>query len=68
MIYEKCGHEISKGAQGNLGPDMPLYQVDVKTLLKSGRLVVYQDRTEFVSSSVQKTIFYYTNLVSVKKI
>lgn len=78
MIYAKCGHEIPEGAafcpycgekvaQGNLGPETPLYQADVKTLLKSGRLVVYRDRTEFVSSSVQKTIFYYTNLVSVKK-
>lgn len=78
MVCVKCGREIpekaafcphcgEKAAQDGLGPEIPLYQADVKTLLKSGRLVVYQDRTEFVTSSVQKSIFHYTGLVSVKK-
>lgn len=78
MICVKCGHTIpagaafcpccgEKAAQGDSGPETPLYQADVKTLLKSGRLVVYRDRTEFVTSSVQKAIFNYTSLVSVKK-
>ncbi len=78
MTCVKCGHGIpekavfcpfcgEKTAQGGSGPETPLYQADVKTLLKSGRLVVYRDRTEFVSSSVQKAIFNYTGLVSVKK-
>ena len=78
MICEKCGHAIPEGAgfcpscgektaQGSSDPETPIYQADVKTLLKSGRLIVYRDRTEFVTSSVQKAIFNYTNLVSVKK-
>lgn len=78
MICAKCGHAIperaafcpycgEKAAQGDSDPDTPLYQADVKTLLKSGRLIVYRDRTEFVTSSVQKAIFNYTGLVSVKK-
>ncbi len=78
MICEKCGHEIpekaafcpfcgEKAVRDDAGPETPLYQADVKTLLKSGRLAVYRDRTEFVTSSVQKSIFTYTGLVSVKK-
>lgn len=76
MVCVKCGCELPAGAvfcprcgekAGGPGPETPLYQADVKTLLKSGRLLVYQDRTEFVSSSVQKSIFHYAGLVSVKK-
>ncbi|MBP3520513.1 MAG: zinc ribbon domain-containing protein, partial [Oscillospiraceae bacterium] len=63
MICEKCGHAIPEGAdfcplcgektvQGGSDPETPIYQADVKTLLKSGRLIVYRDRTEFVTSSV----------------
>ncbi|MDE7219524.1 MAG: hypothetical protein K2O45_07895 [Oscillospiraceae bacterium] len=78
MLCAKCGREIMKEAafcpycgektvRGEPGTDDPVYQADVKGLLKSGKLVVYRDRTEFVSSSVQKTIFHYAGLVSVKK-
>ena len=59
-----CGEKVVRGAPGASGP---LYQADVKKVLKSGKLVVYQDRTEFVTSSVQKAIFNYAGLVSVKK-
>ncbi len=78
MICVKCGNEIPEGAafcpncgekvgRSGSGSEAPLYQANVKTLLKSGRLIVYRDRTEFVTSSVQKAIFNYTGLVSVKK-
>ncbi len=78
MICVKCGNEIPEGAafcpncgervgRSGSGSEAPLYQANVKTLLKSGRLIVYRDRTEFVTSSVQKAIFDYTGLVSVKK-
>lgn len=50
MICIKCGNAIPEGAafcsccgektdQSDAGPETPLYQADVKTLLKSGRLV-----------------------------
>lgn len=78
MVCMKCGHEIVEGAvfcpfcgekivQGEQGGDAPVYQVDVKKVWKSGKLVVYRDRTEFVTSSVQKAIFSYMGLVAVKK-
>lgn len=78
MLCVKCGHEIVSGAafcsfcgekvaRGEPGMDGPLYQAEVKKMLKSGQLIVYRDRTEFVSSSVQRAIFNYTGLVSVKK-
>lgn len=78
MVCTKCGHEIMEGAafcpfcggkvlQGEQGGDEPVYQANIKKVLKSGKLVVYRDRTEFVTSSVQKAIFSYTGLVSVKK-
>lgn len=44
-----------------------LYSAEVSGLLKSGRLEVYADRAEFISSSVQKTVFYYSTLMGVKK-
>lgn len=47
--------------------DKPVYQTDVKRVLKSGKLIVYRDRTEFVTSSVQKATFNYANLAAVKK-
>ena len=79
MQCVKCGHEIVDGAafcpfcgekvaQSTPGPEEPLYQAEVKRPLKpTGRLMVYRDRTEFVTSSVQKAIFNYAGLVSVKK-
>ena len=78
MLCVSCGQEIMQGVafcpycgekvvQGGPGADRPVYQADVKRVLKSGKLVVYRDRTEFVSSSVQKSIFGYVNLVAVKK-
>lgn len=44
-----------------------LYSAEVSGLLKSGRLEVYADRAEFIASSVQKTVFYYSTLMGVKK-
>lgn len=81
MLCIKCGHEIKDEAafcpycgakvilreQREPGMNEPLYQTDVKRTLKSGRLIVYRDRTEFVTSSIQKNIFSYTGLVAVKK-
>lgn len=50
------------------GAERPLYQADVKRPLKpTGKLMVYEDRTEFVTSSVQKAVFRYDGLVSVRK-
>lgn len=62
MFCPYCGEKIVRG-----GSEGPIYQTDVKGLLKSGKLLVYRDRTEFVTSSVQKAIYNYTGLVSVKK-
>lgn len=78
MVCEKCGHEVVEGATfcpycgerlaGQLpGDDTPLYLAEVKGLLKSGKLVIYRNRAEFITSSVQKTVFNYSALVSVKK-
>lgn len=78
MLCVKCGHEIMGEAafcpfcgEKVLGEeqweDKPVYQADVKKVWKSGRLIVYRDRTEFVTSSVQKAIFSYTGLVAVRK-
>lgn len=58
-----CGTKIA----AEPAADAPLYQADVKGLLKSGRLTVYRDRTEFATSSVQKAIYDYAALVAVKK-
>ena len=76
MLCVKCGHEIGEravlcpycGEKAVTGKaEEPVYQAEVKGLLKSGKLVVYRDRTEFVTSSVQKAIFNYTGLVAVRK-
>lgn len=78
MVCVKCGHEVMEGAafcpycgekiSGELpGEDAPLYLAEVKGLLKSGKLAIYRDRAEFITSSVQKTVFNYSALVSVKK-
>lgn len=74
----KCGEKLPEGvafcpycgtrvADAGRGEDKPLYQTEVKGLLKSGRLAVYRDRVEFSSSSAQKTTFTYDTLVAVKK-
>lgn len=56
-----CGQRTAQAEQ-------PVYEAEVKRPLKpAGRLIVYPDRTEFVTSSVQKTVFHYTGLVAVKK-
>lgn len=47
--------------------EKPIYTAEVKGLLKSGTLAVYSDRTEFITSSIQKTIFNYSAIISVKK-
>lgn len=78
MNCVKCGHEIMEGAvfcpycgekvaAGTPGESRPIYQVSVKGKLKSGQLSVYSDRTEFATSSVQKTIYNYSALVAVRK-
>ena len=78
MNCAKCGHALVEGAafcpycgekvsDGTPGENLPIYQADVKGKLKSGKLVVYRDRTEFVTSSVQKTIFNYSALAAVRK-
>lgn len=59
-----CGTRISENAPGNT---MPIYQAEVKGLLKSGKLIVYSDRTEFVMSNVQKKTFQYASLAAIKK-
>ncbi len=76
MECAKCGKRIpdkaafcpfcgEKTTQDSL--DKPIYESNIKTLLKSGKLIVYRDRTEFVTSSVQKATYSYANVVSVKK-
>ena len=78
MNCVNCGHEIMEGAAfcpycgekvagGRPGGSGPLYQASVKGKLKSGTLSVYSDRTEFATSSVQKTIYNYSALVAVRK-
>lgn len=66
-----CGEKVERGeaapAAGTAGNEAPLYQADVKGLLKSGRLTVYSDRTEFVVSAVQKIVIPYDRLVTLKK-
>lgn len=78
MECVKCGQEIMEGvmfcpycgekvAGEKAKEDKPIYQVDVKGMRKTGKLSVYHDRTEFATSSVQKTIYNYSGLVAVKK-
>lgn len=78
MQCTKCGQELperagfcpycgEKAAGGNQEADKPIYLADVKGWLKSGKLAVYCDRVEFSTSSVQKIVFHYDSLVSVKK-
>lgn len=59
-----CGDKIAGAAPGE---DMPIYTVEVKGLMKSGQLAVYRDRTELITSSVQKAVYDYSALVAVKK-
>lgn len=59
-----CGARASGGDQASAGP---IYQAEVKGMFKSGKLAVYRDRVEFSTSSVQKSVFNYDSLVSVKK-
>lgn len=77
MQCTKCGHTLPESAAfcpncgeragGGGQADGPLYQTEVKGLLKSGRLAVYRDRVEFSTSSAQRTVFNYASLVAVKK-
>ena len=69
MKCVKCGQEIMDGAafcpycgeraaQDGPGAGQPIYQADVKRPLKpAGKLIVYPDRTEFITGSVQKATF-----------
>lgn len=59
-----CGTSVQDAAPEN---NTPIYRAEVKGLLRSGELIVYRDRVEFVMSQVQKMIFRYDSLVSVKK-
>ncbi|NBJ91062.1 P-loop NTPase fold protein [Parablautia muri] len=78
MKCTKCGYEIMEGIafcpycggkveEGKSKENKPIYQTDVKGMRKNGKLVVYRDRTEFVTSSVQKTVYNYSALAAVKK-
>ncbi|MCM1190149.1 MAG: P-loop NTPase fold protein [bacterium] len=78
MECKNCGHGIADGvafcpycgakvAENKPEEDKPIYVADVKGMLKSGKLAVYRDRVEFSTSNVQKTVFNYSALVSVKK-
>ena len=65
MFCPFCGERV---AQQDSGLEKPLYQADVKRALRpAGKLFVYRDRTEFVTSSVQKAVFNYAGMVAVKK-
>ena len=79
LMCAKCGNTMVEGAAfcphcgervaaGDAGQGRLIYQAEVKRPLRpTGKLMVYSDRTEYVTSSVQKAIFNYTGLVSVKK-
>ena len=79
LMCAKCGNTMVEGAAfcphcgervagGDAGPGRLIYQAEVKRPLRpAGKLMVYSDRTEYVTSSVQKAVFNYTGLVSVKK-
>ena len=66
-----CGEKVLRDAPAPAvraaENEAPLYQTEVKGLLKSGRLAVYSDRTEFVVSAVQKIVIPYDSLVALKK-
>ena len=63
-----CGEKVTQAVQQDSGPETPVYQADVKRALRpAGKLLVYRDRTEFVTSSVQKAVFNYAGMVAVKK-
>ncbi len=76
----KCGREIDNGVafcpycgektagkESAAGESGPIYTAEVKGLMKSGQLAVYRDRTELITSSVQKAVYDYSALVAVKK-
>ncbi len=76
MRCVKCGSELEEGAAfcprcgkkvSEEDPGLPIYQCEVKGLLRSGKLLVYQDKAEFVVSPVQKMTFRYASLAAVRK-
>lgn len=76
MECRKCGRDLMEGAAfcpycgekaAAADSGEPIYSADVKGLLKSGKLMVYQDRVEMITSSVQRYTFQYAGLVSVRK-
>ncbi len=80
MKCMKCGREIDNGVvfcpycgektagkEVSAGESGPIYTAEVKGLMKSGHLAVYRDRTELITSSVQKAVYDYSALVAVKK-
>ena len=78
MRCSKCGKDLDSGASfcpfcGEKAPgvaageDKPIYEAEIKGLIRSGRLIVYRDRTEFVMSRVQKMVFRYDSLAAVRK-
>ena len=80
MKCMKCGREIDNGVvfcpycgektagkESAAGESGPIYTAEVKGLMKSGQLAVYRDRTELITSSVQKAVYDYSALVAVKK-
>lgn len=73
-----CGQELMKGAvfcpycgiktAGEITDgDRPVYQTEVRGMHRSGTLSVYCDRTEYATSSIQKTVYDYAGLAAVKK-
>lgn len=76
MRCVKCGNELEEGATfcprygervSKEDSGSPIYQCEVKGLLRSGKLLVYRDRAEFVVSPVQKMTFHYASLAAVRK-
>lgn len=76
MRCVKCGNELEEGAAfcprcgekvSEEDSGLPIYQCEVKGLLKSGKLLVYRDKVEFVVSPVQKMTFRHASLAAVRK-
>lgn len=78
MVCVKCGREAAQRAkfcpycgekigQITAAEEKPIYEAEVKGMLRSGRLIVYPDRTELITNNIQKTVFQYSALISVKK-
>ncbi len=74
MVCVKCGREAARRAkfcpycgekigQITAAEEKPIYEAEVKGMLRSGRLIVYPDRTELITNNIQKTVFQYSALI-----